>query len=496
MLSLSTNSAQSSIMPSFNISNTSDLSSPVNTEANKASPLLSQSISAQTGISAMPVTSHPTPSQTHQTSHHTPQTPHHTPQQHAPTLKPNTSLVTTTLIVNARDFDYQRVEFGKHVSRNVPNVTPPQTYINIPIQYRYPTANGERIADLMIQGELTVINGINKQQGKKPSANVLIHNEKNAGTRRAFEGLHRAGCMHLGNIKNQINMFEFDPEKPGKTFKCPIYYSRSLSGEIQNTKDHRFFAKVNTFGTYELTCFDPYKQKLDRQYLEGAKSEVLPLYHVKEIYVGATCALQIALYQSVVFRLEPINSVPLGEEAVERFMAENPEIQQHLDEIRNSQNGETGGHAIIGMDLVIKKKQEEAEREAERKKEEAERKRVEEEKKKEESKSNPQSATPPGQQMQQGAPPQQGQYGAPQGQYGAPPQGQYGAPQQGQYGAPQQQYGAPPQGQYGAPPQGQYGAPQQQYGAPPPMQGNPGLASVAPGSVMHTLSGNGATNLY
>ncbi|KAK6348918.1 hypothetical protein TWF730_009680 [Orbilia blumenaviensis] len=69
---------------------------------------------------------------------------------------------------------------------------------------------------------------------------------------------------------------------------------------------------------------------------------------------------------------------------------------------------------------------------------------------------------------QYGAPPPQ-QYGAPQGQYGAPPPGQYGAPPPGQYGAPPGQYGAPPQ-QYGAP-QGQYGAPPPgQYGAPPPGQ--------------------------
>jgi len=55
----------------------------------------------------------------------------------------------------------------------------------------------------------------------------------------------------------------------------------------------------------------------------------------------------------------------------------------------------------------------------------------------------------------------QGSYGG-QPQYGASPQGQYGAPQ-GQYGAPQGQYGAPP------PQQGQYGAPQgQQYGQYPP----------------------------
>jgi len=65
-------------------------------------------------------------------------------------------------------------------------------------------------------------------------------------------------------------------------------------------------------------------------------------------------------------------------------------------------------------------------------------------------------------------------YGAPQGQYGAPPPGQYGAPPQQQYGGPppQGQYGAPPPGQYGAPPQQQYGGPppQGQYGAPPPGQ--------------------------
>jgi hypothetical protein len=95
-LSLSSNSAQSSIVPSFSISNTSDLSSPVNSEANKASPLVSQPISAQTGISALTATSNPLP------QHH-----------HTPSLKPTTSLVTTTLIVNARDFDYTRVEFGK-----------------------------------------------------------------------------------------------------------------------------------------------------------------------------------------------------------------------------------------------------------------------------------------------------------------------------------------------------------------------------------------------
>jgi hypothetical protein len=61
-------------------------------------------------------------------------------------------------------------------------------------------------------------------------------------------------------------------------------------------------------------------------------------------------------------------------------------------------------------------------------------------------------------------------YGAPQGQYGAPPPAPYG--QQPPYGAQQPQYGAPPQGyppqqqQYGQQPQ--YGAPQGQYGAPPP----------------------------
>ena len=72
---------------------------------------------------------------------------------------------------------------------------------------------------------------------------------------------------------------------------------------------------------------------------------------------------------------------------------------------------------------------------------------------------------------EKGSRPQGGQlgYGAPQGQYGQPPQ--YGGPQQGQYGAPPpQQYGQPQygqqQGQYGQQPQ--YGAPQGQYGAPPP----------------------------
>ena len=57
-----------------------------------------------------------------------------------------------------------------------------------------------------------------------------------------------------------------------------------------------------------------------------------------------------------------------------------------------------------------------------------------------------------------------GGYGAPAGNYGAPPQGNYGAPPQGGgYGGGG--YGAPPQGNYGAPPQGGYGG---NYGAPPP----------------------------
>ncbi|KAF3903451.1 hypothetical protein ABW20_dc0103767 [Dactylellina cionopaga] len=87
---------------------------------------------------------------------------------------------------------------------------------------------------------------------------------------------------------------------------------------------------------------------------------------------------------------------------------------------------------------------------------------------KDESGTQPQGMGGYGGPSQYGAAPQ-GQYGAPPGQYGAPPQGQYGAPQ-GQYGAPPQgQYGAP-QGQYGAPPPNQYGAPQGQYGAPPPSQ--------------------------
>jgi len=82
-----------------------------------------------------------------------------------------------------------------------------------------------------------------------------------------------------------------------------------------------------------------------------------------------------------------------------------------------------------------------------------------------------------------GAPPA-GQYGAPGGSYGQPPQGYPPQGQQG-YGAPPQ--GAPPQGQYGAPPQGQgqYGAPpQQQYGAPggyqQPPPGGRGYGAPAP----------------
>ncbi|KAF2083969.1 hypothetical protein K490DRAFT_50209, partial [Saccharata proteae CBS 121410] len=68
-------------------------------------------------------------------------------------------------------------------------------------------------------------------------------------------------------------------------------------------------------------------------------------------------------------------------------------------------------------------------------------------------------------------PPGQG-YGAPPGQYGAPPQGGpggYGGPPPGQYGAPQGGYGGPPPGQYGAPPQAGPGG----YGRPPP-PGPPG----------------------
>ena len=71
----------------------------------------------------------------------------------------------------------------------------------------------------------------------------------------------------------------------------------------------------------------------------------------------------------------------------------------------------------------------------------------------------------------QGGPGQQGQHGAPQGQYGAPVQGQYGAPVQGQYGAPQQGQPGVPTGAYGTPvDQGAHGSPEGGYGSAPVAQ--------------------------
>ena len=72
-------------------------------------------------------------------------------------------------------------------------------------------------------------------------------------------------------------------------------------------------------------------------------------------------------------------------------------------------------------------------------------------------------------QGQYGAPPQ-GNYNTPQPPYAPPQNQQYAVPPQGQYGAPPAQYGAPPQGNY-APQQGNYVPPQQGNYAPPPQGG-------------------------
>lgn len=208
--------------------------------------------------------------------------------------------------------------------KNVP-VKPPQPagsggkYHEIPLVYIY----GDRRSDFLMEWpEMYAATGLSEKLGPsgRPDYSIMVGLPDKGNTQvltQKLNEIHKACCKIVHQKKAAVRMFEFDPERPGSSFKNPIWKSRDkITGELLPGRDSTVFLKCFKRGygaTEEKTLFHrPVSivkdgkvctsyESIPWEIVKNVELRFIPLIHIKKIYVGGgKASLQMEMVSAIV----------------------------------------------------------------------------------------------------------------------------------------------------------------------------------------------------
>lgn len=192
-------------------------------------------------------------------------------------------------------------------------------YYEIPFKYRY----GDRIDDFLMEWpEVHSMGGLTEKIGLsgRPEFSIMVPLPNKGQTQVVLEKLnliHKAACKFVYQKKGIVKMFDFDAEKPGASFKNPIYYFRDkTTGEYIAGRDPAMFVKCfkRGFGAMEeSTLFHrPVKVMKDGKQIisyepipwalvKNTEMRFIPLMHIRRIsIVSGKASIQMEMVSAIV----------------------------------------------------------------------------------------------------------------------------------------------------------------------------------------------------
>jgi hypothetical protein len=138
-----------------------------------------------------------------------------------------------------------------------------------------------------------------------------------------WKEVHKSTSHVLGKYGVEIGFSpdEYDPNRPGKVFKEPIYFKRE-GGKIIEGRNPSMWVKLNHYRNNKTLFTDLEGNPIDWSLLRDVDVKLVPLWHIEKIYIGGgKASLQIKLASAVVIDIVPINSVSrqMGSSTVQRL---------------------------------------------------------------------------------------------------------------------------------------------------------------------------------
>ena len=241
--------------------------------------------------------------------------------------------------------DYYYTEFkGAHLSSIEPkeksfdSQNGKVNYKEVPIQYNYGTVDHPIIDSCFIEcPEVLSYGGVQcerktlppKSEGDPPYLQEKysmmftfdLQNQECVDCLGKIDEMHRAAAYAFGAHKGKVGMYDFDPERPGSTFKNPLYYKRDqVTGERIKGRNPTLWVKLNHWKNNKTLFTDLNENPIDWSLLTDVEVKMIPLIHVEKIYVGGgKASLQLKLVSAVITDVAALNTKTRQTRTIDRL---------------------------------------------------------------------------------------------------------------------------------------------------------------------------------
>jgi len=199
-------------------------------------------------------------------------------------------------------------------------------YSDVPLQYNYGTVTQPLIGQFFVElPEVLCYGGIKSDTETKPPLkegdppyvkerhammfSFDLKSEENINCLNKLDEVWMGCSRALGKQKAKVGLFDYDPERPGSSFKNPVYYKRDqVSGERVKGIAPSLWVKLNAYRTNKTLFTDVEGEPIDWSLLADVEVKLVPLIMYSHIYVGTKITLQIKLISAIVTDIAEINT--------------------------------------------------------------------------------------------------------------------------------------------------------------------------------------------
>ena len=254
--------------------------------------------------------------------------------------------MTDNAFVDYPDFDASKLLGGSVEEKTIQGKT--EKYKQIDLKYNYGTVEKPMITDCYFQFPPCKTSGLliktdKEQPNKPPSYSMMIkfavNDEEHKKCLAQIAALHKSCCNILHRNRVACGMFDFEADRPGQTFKSPVYFARDkLTGEIMQGRDPSMFAKLISYkGGRTLFSYPdnedidpktgrPNLKSINWEALEQVDMSIIPLIKFEKIYIGSKASLQCKMVSAIVLSVVKSGSQSRQLSTVERLLSNQPNL--------------------------------------------------------------------------------------------------------------------------------------------------------------------------
>ena len=221
-------------------------------------------------------------------------------------------------------------------------------YHEVPLFYNYGTEAEPIVNDFYLElPEVDSYGIVTKSENKEGKNGPYVktknsmmfkfsmNNPEVAKSVQKLEEAYKTTARVVGTYKGPLKQPFFDPEKPEASYKNPIYFHiDEATGERIVGRDPSLWVKLTdypkTLFTAPLGNGEKEATPIDWELLKNVEMKLIPLLHIKHIYVGTKMTLQVFLISAVVTKVIQSGTESKQVSTFERLRTQRPDLADEV----------------------------------------------------------------------------------------------------------------------------------------------------------------------